>query len=275
MSVKQWLEVEPGVRLHVVIDDFTDPWCRAETVVMVHSMGQSLEAWHGWIPHLARNFRVVRFDVRGFGESTPMPETAHWSMERLLADIEAVIDFAGGPAAHVIGSQSGGSAALTLAARKPERVLSTVAVAPMITGTRYVTEWMQQIEAEGVPAWARTTMAGRLGSLATEEQIDYWANVVQGRTPISTLRGYLRWVPGVDIRPDLARITRPSLIMTTTGSGLRSVDGVKAWQDKMQNSELVVIEGDAWHAAGAYPDLCAKAANQFLLKQPASAGGKG
>jgi len=90
---------------------------------------------------------------------------------------------------------------------------------------------------------------------------------------VCTLRGYLRWVPGVDIRPDLPRVTPPSLIMTTTGSGLRSVDGVKAWQESMQNSELMVIEGDAWHPAGAYPDLCAQAANAFLLKQSAAAGG--
>jgi len=273
MSEQHSLEVEPGIRLHVLIDDFTDPWRQPQTVVMVHSMGQSLEAWRSWVPHLARHFRVVRFDVRGFGESTPMPETAHWSIERLLADIEAVIDFAGSPGAHLIGSQSGGSAALTLAARRPERVLSVVAVSPMITGTPYVTKWMEQIEAEGVAAWARTTMAGRLGSKSSEAQVDYWANVVQGRTPVSTLRGYLRWVPGVDIRPDLPRVTPPSLIMTTTGSGLRSVDGVKAWQEGMQNSELMVIEGDAWHPAGAYPDLCAQAANAFLLKQSAAAGG--
>lgn len=271
MTTHHWLEVEPGVGLNVLVDDFTDPWRNPETVVLVHSMGQSLEAWRGWVPHLARDFRVVRFDVRGFGDSTPMPATARWSMERLLADIEAVIDYGGGSAAHVIGSQSGGSAALALAARMPRRVRSVVAVSPMITGTPHVGTWMEQIEAEGVSAWARTTMAGRLGSAASPEQIDYWANVVQGRTPISTLRGYLRWVPSVDIHPELACITRPSLVMTTTGSGLRSLEGVKAWQETMRNSELLVIEGDAWHAAGAYPDVCARAAHAFMLKHAATA----
>ena len=135
MSVEHWLEVEPGIKLHVVIDDFTDPWRRAETVIMVHSMGQNLDAWRGWVPHLARHFRVVRFDMRGFGKSTPMAENARWSIERLHADIEAVMDFAGCASAHLIGSQSGGSVVLTLAARQPTRVQSLVAVALMITGT--------------------------------------------------------------------------------------------------------------------------------------------
>jgi hypothetical protein len=32
----------------------------------------------------------------------------------------------------------------------------------------------------------------------------------------------------------------------------------------MVNSKLLVIEGDAWHAAAAYPDKCAEAAINFL-----------
>ena len=74
-----------------------------------------------------------------------------------------------------------------------------------------------------------------------------------------------------DIRADVERITCPTLIITTTGSGLRSVDGVKAWVGKVKSAQLLVLEGDAWHAAGAYPDRCAKAALEFLDKQPSSA----
>ena len=54
--------------------------------------------------------------------------------------------------------------------------------------------------------------------------------------------------------------------MTTTGSGLRTVDAVKSWQSQMKDSELLVLESDAWHAAGALPDECAKAAAAFLRR---------
>jgi hypothetical protein len=56
--------------------------------------------------------------------------------------------------------------------------------------------------------------------------------------------------------------------MTTTGSPLRPVETVKAWQEKMCNAQLMVIEGDAWHPAGAYPDICGPAALQFLQSDP-------
>ena len=261
---EQRVEVEPGIWLHVVTDDFTDPWRRAETVLMIHSMGQNLDAWRGWVPHLARHFRVVRFDVRGFGKSTPIAENARWSLERLHADVEAVMDCVGCASAHLIGSQSGGSVALTLAARNPARVRSVVAVAPMITGTPDVSQWLKQIESEGVLAWARSTMAGRLGLNAPAEQVEYWARHIQGNTPVSTLRGYLPWVPGVDIRPELRRVQSRTLVMTTTGSHLRPVESVRAWQEKMYNAKLMIVDGDAWHPAGAYPDVCGPVAANFM-----------
>jgi len=73
-------------------------------------------------------------------------------------------------------------------------------------------------------------------------------------------------VPKLDLREAVNRITCPTLIITTTGSGLRSVDGVKAWVAGVSSARLLVMEGDAWHAAGAYPDACAKATLEFLGK---------
>lgn len=92
-------------------------------------------------------------------------------------------------------------------------------MAPPVVATAAVPRWLEKIEAEGVEAWARDTMAGRLGSKASEEEIGYWVKNIQGKTPLSTLRSYLRWVPGLDIREELERIRCPTLIMTTTGGG--------------------------------------------------------
>jgi hypothetical protein len=52
--------------------------------------------------------------------------------------------------------------------------------------------------------------------------------------------------------------------MNTTGSSLRSADSYGEWQPRIRNSRLLTIEGDAWHAAGAYPDRCAQEALAFI-----------
>lgn len=73
-------------------------------------------------------------------------------------------------------------------------------------------------------------------------------------------------VHGLDLREEVKKIRCPSLIITTTGSGLRTVESVKAWQSQMPGSQLLVLESNAWHAAGALPDECARATADFLAQ---------
>ena len=72
------LQLAPGVELNYRVDDFTDPWREAGTVLLIHGNNESGLAWHGWVPHLARRYKVVRPDMRGFGDSTPMRRDFPW-----------------------------------------------------------------------------------------------------------------------------------------------------------------------------------------------------
>ena len=124
----------------------------------------------------------------------------------------------------------------------------------------------EQLKSEGVAAFGRSTMAGRLGSKALPEEVEWWAENIQGRSPRSTLIGYMGWVHGLDLREAVKKVRCPTLIITTTGSGLRTVESVKGWQSQIKGSELIVLESDAWHAAAALPDVCAKASAEFLAR---------
>lgn len=255
-----------GCKLFYTVDDFTDPWRKSDTVLFVHGLAESGEAWRAWVPHFMGKFRVVRIDLRGFGRSTPMPAEHEWSMDELLDDIEALIDHLGCERAHLIGAKSGGSMALAMAALRPQRVQTLTGVTPPILPAAGVDDWVRHINSKGVLDWAAHTMQGRLGNKASQAEIDWWIHNLQGKTPLSTLQGYLRWVPKLDLRETVNKITCPTLIITTTGSGLRSVDGVKAWVSGVKSAQLLVLEGDAWHAAGAYPDACAIATLDFIAK---------
>ena len=59
--------VAADLDMHYVIDDFTDPWRKPETILLLHGSSESHAMWFGWVPHLARQFRVVRTDMRGMG----------------------------------------------------------------------------------------------------------------------------------------------------------------------------------------------------------------
>ena len=57
MTAEHHWTASDGTRLFYRVDDFTDPWADASTVVLLHQgMGSSLRLF-GWVPHLARHFR--------------------------------------------------------------------------------------------------------------------------------------------------------------------------------------------------------------------------
>jgi pimeloyl-ACP methyl ester carboxylesterase len=262
--LEAFLQRPDGCELFYTIDDYTDPWRPAPTALFVHGLAESGEAWRAWVPHFARRYKVVRVDLRGFGRSTAMPEEFEWSIGVLVDDLVALIRHLGVPRVHLVGAKSGGSVTLKLAADHPELVETLVGVTPPVVGPAGAREWREFIPKHGMREWARATMQGRLGSNVSQAEMDWWVDRIQSRTPVSTMMGYLRWVPTMDIRGDVAKIGCPTLIMNTTGSSLRSADSYSEWQPRIRNSRLLTIEGDAWHAAGAYPDRCAQEALAFI-----------
>src|ERR1700693_4022653 len=81
-----------GHRLYWRADDFTDPWKAAPTVLLIHGFAETGEAWRPWVPHLARDCRVLRIDRRGFGRSDPMPADFAWSLDRMVGDTVSFIE---------------------------------------------------------------------------------------------------------------------------------------------------------------------------------------
>ena len=98
------LRIPPDLDMHYVVDDFTDPWTKPETILLLHGNSESGLAWHGWMPQLARRFRVVRPDMRGYGQSTPMPRDYPWSMESIVSDYVKLMDTLEIPRFHLVGA---------------------------------------------------------------------------------------------------------------------------------------------------------------------------
>ena len=264
--------VSPDCELHYVVDDYTDPWREPETILMLHGNAESGAAWFGWVPTLARHFRVVRPDMRGFGASTPMPRNFPWTLDRLCDDDIALMDALGVNRFHLVAAKIGGTIARYFAARHADRVLTlTVAGTPAPRrGVGPRPELVREFEASGVGPWARRTMSGRLGSRFPAEGVEWWI-ALMGRTAASTQAGFFPTIADADISDALARIRCPTLVITTEASALGSVEETRAWQRRIPRSELLVLPGDSYHVAASDPERCAAATLDFIERAGASA----
>lgn len=261
------LRIDDELEMYYRVDDYTDPWSEPETVLMLHGNAESGAVWYGWVPHLARRFRVLRPDMRGFGDSTPMPRAYPWSLDRIVDDYVALMHGLGIGRVHLVAAKLGGTAARRFAARYPEFV-ETLTVAGTPAPSRderasIVREWLVDFEANGVEPWARRTMSGRLGSKFPKEGAEWWIRLM-GRTPTSTQLGFMATIPTSNIVADLPRIQCPTLVITTEGSALGSVEATRSWQRMIPRSELLVLPGDSYHVAASDPDLCATQTLAFI-----------
>ncbi len=78
--------------------------------------------------------RVVAYDARGHGRSTPAPEPDGYGYEELGLDLEAVLDGAGIERAVLAGASMGAHTLLWLALHRPERVAGAVVITPAYAG---------------------------------------------------------------------------------------------------------------------------------------------
>jgi 3-oxoadipate enol-lactonase len=79
-----------------------------------------------FVARLAEQFDVIAYDHRGIGESSP---TESFTLDDLVRDAVAVLDWAGVADAHVVGLSMGGTVAQLVALDHPERVRSLSLVA--------------------------------------------------------------------------------------------------------------------------------------------------
>jgi 3-oxoadipate enol-lactonase len=260
----------PDLDMHYEVGDFTDPWRRPETVLLLHGNAESVLASYGRAPALARQYRVVRPDMRGFGQSTAMPRDYPWTLDRLIEDFCLLMDHLGIDRFHLVGAKIGGTIARAFAARRPERVKTLTVVGtppPFRAGAAESVPGLVRIfESEGVEHWARQNMANRLGSAFPPEGVEWWCKFM-GRTAAATQIGFMGPIAAADITADLPKIACPTLVIVTEQSALGSVEDTRAWQRQIRDSELVVLPGNSYHVAATHAEPSVAAMLDFLARR--------
>jgi 3-oxoadipate enol-lactonase len=264
------VEIRPGVWMAYEDDWFGAPWTTPETVVMVHGNSESSRAWTCWVPHLAGSYRVIRLDMPGFGASSEPPGYS-WSAAELASDIALFLDALGIQMCHLIGAKIGGSTAMQLAGDHPHRFRSLCLFGSPVRGSGSGNA--DAIRANGVRQWAAETMRARLGSTASQAQIEWWTDLMGATNDRAAFSASSARID-MELEDKLSRITAPTLIVTTQESGLQSVEAVKRYASRIRDARVIVLPGDSYHIAAVEPDLCAQHALRFMRDVSAGAAKK-
>lgn len=105
-----------GIRLHCAIAG------DGPLVLLLHGFPECAHSWRHQIPALARRFRVVAPDLRGYNLSDKPRAVAAYDLRELVGDVCGLVEAFGAPRAHLVGHDWGGAVAWTTAMLEPDAV---------------------------------------------------------------------------------------------------------------------------------------------------------
>lgn len=112
-------------------------------VVLVHAGVADHRMWDAVVPALAERHTVIRYDLRGFGESA-LPTGPFDDAD----DLRRLLDHLGHERVALVGASWGGRVAVDLALTAPDRVRSLAVLAPPWPGYHWSAEMVAYDEAE-------------------------------------------------------------------------------------------------------------------------------
>jgi len=198
-----------------------------EPVVLIHAFSLDRHMWEPQVAALAGSYRVIRYDLRGHGDSAKgdQPYTGY-------GDLKDLLDSLGIARATLIGLSAGSELAINFAIAYPDRVTRLVLASPGLGGYRGASlPWMQPVIDAAVAGqaeqaarlWAKTPLmrlvTGHNAEPAVTEMVmrnaGLWTSkrTEQPLTPpaierLATIRVPVLVVVGGDDQPHILDIAR-------------------------------------------------------------------
>jgi pimeloyl-ACP methyl ester carboxylesterase len=231
-----------------------------EPVIQIHGAGFGHFNFAPATPALAERFRVIDYDMRGYGQSDRPIQ--HYDMEVWADDVAGLLDALDVPEVHVHGTSMGGMIAIVFAGKYPERTTSVVincAAAKLGRSGRLVFKnWIDiaELDPDGpgsrilaeLIAWQALSRS----FLETPEgvaAIDTIQQILRDSNRLEVFTAACRAMCDMDITAWLPKITSPALVlggdedlMTPWDQGPDGA-GQQAIVDGIRNAEKYVIRG--------------------------------
>lgn len=258
-----------GTLHYDVVDQVAPGHGAAESILFHHGIGASAGIWTDWRPALADRYRLVTFDMRGYGRSHVPGVDFDWSLDLLIDDLFAVADAAGLSRFHLVGESIGGTVALAAALARPERI-ATLTVsngAHLGASIQRVEAWRRQLDAGGTKAWSDAFLADRFHDDALSPECRQWFAAEQEKWTRASILNALGVLIGTDLTARLGEIRCPTLLLHPDGSPFIPVSVMADLHRLLPDAELNVF-GHARHGLPfSHARECAAVLRSFLERR--------
>jgi len=241
-----------------------------KSIVLVHGWAMHSGIWHDFAMQLAQYYQVTCIDLPGHGHSDNLD---NFTLEQVA---DALVDAVADEQSCWLGWSLGATVVLDIAHRYPERVNSLVLLAgnPHFTGTE---QWpgmkVDLLEAfsEQLTLDAPATLLSFL-SLQVAQLPDYKSlfrnlktAIMARATPnLDTLQGGLAILKQADLRPALAEVKMPILVLLGTRDTLVPIAVGEAIKALAPTIQVTIIDKAGHVPFLSHPQIVLEAITEFM-----------
>jgi pimeloyl-ACP methyl ester carboxylesterase len=217
-------------------------------VILLHGFGASLDTWEPWAQALSARYRVIRFDLPGFGLTGPDP-TGDYTDTREMKILTGLMDQLGIARADLIGNSLGGRIVWNFAALHPERVTRIVLVSPdgfASPGFAYDTPSETPLMMQALPYVApRGLLRANLAAAyahpekLSETTLTRYRDMLLAPGVRPAILARMRQVILRDPAPTLARVQAPTLLLWGEADGMIPIRNAADYLRDMPHATLV------------------------------------
>jgi 3-oxoadipate enol-lactonase len=257
-----------GVRLAYDIDDFTDPWRAAPTLLLLHAAMGSARRYYAWVPALCRHYPVVRMDLRGHGRSEIPLADRPLTLDRLVSDVIELLDHLGLAKAHIVGNSAGGYLGQQLAMNHGDRVSSLMLFGstPGLRNSQALS-WIPQIAAKGLRGFLAETITERLPLGEVEPGFVDWFLDEAAKNDAAYIGKFVSLMASYDWSDEVGRIRCSTLVVVPGAEPIGSTANYEPFRRLVPDIEMRVYEGAPHNICDAFPDRCTADVLDFLSRR--------
>jgi 3-oxoadipate enol-lactonase len=258
------------------LTDYSLPWesRNRETIFMYHGYIRSAMFWQAWVPLIADQYKSLRMDARGCGETSRPVLGYVYTFEQLADDAIAFFDHLGMDKVHWVGESSGGIVGLAVALKYPERLHSlTLCDTPFKRPTHIDKTYTlgekdraTAFEKYGIAEWCRQTLSFRLDTNRASKELCEWYIAQMDKNPIHIANSIERMIGQGDFWPLLPQIKTPTLILAGKDSPIAQEKQMNEMQQHMPSAKLIAFEGYRHGINLIAPERCVAEVKKFIAE---------
>lgn len=239
-------------------------------IIFIHGIGSSLYAWDHIVNGLKSEFRCIRYDLRGHGDS-PLPKLP-FQLEDLVADLEHLRKTIAVDRAHFVGHSLGGMIGPTYAVAHPERVLTLGLLSTAAGRSESDKEKVMAVYNATKEQGASNMLDQLIQRWFTDGFMQTHPQIVSARkkqvldTNQDVFLNVFRIYAQTEMAPYLGSIEAPALVLTGELDGGCNPRLNKFIAGEIPNSELQILEGLKHAILLEAPDRVVTALARFLSK---------